>query len=323
MGVKTGIGKTGIFMSIAIALAMCVTTYILKPVKMSRGDYGICLPSPHLWAIPDFLSWLINLIIIGGIAFILFQTNRHFNFIRTTEPALPVIFVIATCSSPWFTQGLDTSTLLCLVNVISLAIVFGVYNRPNATQQIFSMGGLIGLGSMFEYAFLPMAFVYIIWALILKILRFKETIAFLLGIMCPYWIGLGLGLISISDFHIQSLTPFFGSETDYSEIWLLLCGTGIAAIGGLFATMFNSMKLYAGNSIVNSMNLCVTVMGLAALICIFADYENMTAYVVTLYVAMSVQLANICALWNPEQEWLVSAIPSVIYIGLFLAAIFL
>ena len=304
-----------------IAIAMSAASYVLQPVERSEGWYGICLPSPQLWGLPDLLSWLLNLMVILAVAILLFLINKHFNFVRTTEPALPAVFVIATASSPWFTEGLNTSTLLCLVNVVSLGIIFGAYDRKNATPQVFCIGFLTGLGSMFQYAFIPMIGVYFIWALFLKVLRLKETLALLIGLLCPYWIALGFGLISLHDFHLPTLIPFFGNDNDLTELFFLICGVGFATIASFLVSLVNGMKLYAGNSRVNAMNLCVTAMGLASVICILVDYENMTTYVVTLYVAMAVQAANICALWNLQQEWLVSAIPSVIYIGLFMASV--
>lgn len=323
MGGKTGIGNLGMLLASVIALAMSLTAYFIMPVKMPDANYGICLPSPDIWGIPPFLSWIINMILLAGIALLLFLINRSFNFIRSTEPTLPAVFLVATAATPWFSESLNTSNLLCLTNVLSLGIIFSAYEKKNATQQLFVAGVLLGIGSMFQYAFLPMAGLYILWALFMKVLRLKETLAFLVGILCPYWIALGFGFISLKDFHLPSLSPLIGSETDYSEVLFLKLSIGVAAITGFLVSLFNGMKLYAGNSRVNSMNLCISAMGVAALICIFADFENMTAYVVTLYVAMAAQMANICALWNIRHEWVVTAIPSMIYIILFFGSIFL
>lgn len=308
-------------LAMAVALAMCLISYFLEPVTIDRTDYGICLPSPQLWYLPGFLSWLLNLIVIAGITLILFLINKTYNFVRTTEPVLLVLFLISTCSSPWFTKNLNESTLLCLVNVLSLAMVFGAYDKKNATQQIFVIGAFAGFGSMFQYAFVPMIFVYFLWALFMKILRLRETLAFLTGILCPYWIGLGLGFISLSDFRLPEPSHLLTDSANYTDFLLLLLATGFAAVIGLTAALSNGMKLYAGNSRVNAMNLCVTTLGLVSMVCIFLDYDNITAYVVTLFMAMSVQMANICALWNFQDEWIVSTLPSLVFIGLFIAGV--
>ena len=317
MHANTGIGKEGVAMAIAVAFAMSLINYLLHPVEIVPVEYGVCLDSPDYWQIPPLISWIINTVLIGIITLSIYLINRHFNFVRTTEPALPIIFLIMSCSSAWFTQNLNTSTLLCLVNVVSLGIVFGAYESNNATRQMFIMGGVLGIGSMFQYAFLPMACVYVLWAICVKVLRIKEVLAFLIGILCPYWITGGLGWVKLCDFHFPSFVTLFTTTKDHSDIFFLLLGIGIATILGVLTGLSNSMKLYAGNSQVNAMNLCITIMGLASIICILVDYENIPAYVLTLYLAVATQLANLCALWHIRNEWTVTIIPVLIYIALF------
>lgn len=321
MDFKTGIGKTGVAMAIAVAIAMCVLSFIFHPIEIKPIQYGFCLPSPDSWGFDPFWSWLINTVLIGVIAFLLYLINRSYNFIRTTEPAMVVIFLIMAASSPWFTQELNTSILLCLANVVCMGILFDSYDARNATQEMFTIGVVIGFGSMVQYAFLPMAMVYLIWALFIKVLRIKETLAFIAGLICPYWILLGFGWLKFEDFHFPSINPLFTFSPNPEEFILLLSAIAIAAGIGFILTVINSMKLYAGNSKVNALNLCVSVLGAASVVCILVDFDNMAAYVATLYMACAVQLTNICALWNPRMPWLVSFIPSVAYIAIFVCCL--
>lgn len=321
MEFKGGIGRTGVDIAIACAIAMCVLSYLYHPVEIFPVEYGLCLPSPDIWGFEKFWSWLINSLLIGLIGILLFLINKSYNFIRTTEPALVALFLIMATSGPWFTQSLNTSVLLCLANVVCLGIIFDSYDSRNATQEMFTLGVVAGMGSMVQYAFLPMAVVYFLWALFMKVLRIKEVLAFLVGIVCPYWIALGVGWLHFSDFHFPSLTPLFSYPEDPSEFFILLSGIAFAAILGCVVALANSIKLYAGNSKVNAMNLCVSALGVASVICILVDFDNMHAYVTTLYMAAAVQVANICALWNPREPWLVTVLPSVAYIAIFICAL--
>lgn len=321
---RAGIGKTSVALAALAAIALCILSLIFHPVEIySSIQYGVCLPSPDSWEADPFLSWLINTLIIGLIALLLFLINKSYNFVRTTEPALPAIFLIMAASGPWFTEGLNTAVLLCLANVVAMGIIFDSYDSRNATQEMFIIGLVAGIGTMVQYAFIPMAFVYFIWALFMKVLRVREVLALLIGILCPYWIGLGIGLLHFSDFHFPSLTPLFTLSEDPSEFYILLAGIALAAALGFILTFINSIKLYAGNSKVNAMNLCVSVLGAASVFCILLDFDNMHAYVITLYMACGVGLANICALWNPPMPWTVTVIPSLCYIALFVCSILL
>lgn len=321
MNFTTGIGKTGVALAALFACAMCILSYIFHPVEVEPIQYGLCLPSPDAWGFDPFWSWMVNTLLIGLITILLFLVNKSYNFIRTTEPAMVAIFMIMASSGPWFTQTLNTSVLLCLANLVCLGIIFDSYASKNATQEMFISGVVIGIGSMVQYAFLPMAFVFLLWALFMKVLRIKETLAFIVGIICPYWITIGIGWLHFSDFHFPSLNPLFSYINDPSEFIILLTGIGVAAVSGFLAVFANSFKLYAGNSKVNAMNLCISTLGAAAVICILVDFDNIHAYVVTLYMACAVQIANICALWNPKMPWLVTTIPSLMYMAIFVCSL--
>lgn len=321
MDLKTGIGKTGVVMAALVAIAMCVLSLLFEPVKINAIPYGICLPSPDTWGFDKFWSWIINTVLIGLITLLLYLVNKSYHFVRTPEPVLVAVFLIMATSGPWFTESLNTSVLLCLANVVCLGIIFDSYDSKNATQEMFTIGVVAGVGSMVQYAFLPMAFVYFLWALFMKVLRIKEVLAYIGGILCPYWIALGIGWLSFTDFHFPSLTPLFTLNGDPSEFFILLAGIAIAAGLGFLLTFVNFLKLFAGNSKVNAMNLCVSALGAAAVICILVDFDNLHAYVTTLYLACAVQLANICALWNPRLPWMVTAFPSLAYIAIFVCSI--
>lgn len=318
---ERGIGKSGVAMAAVLSFAMCLLSFLFHPIKIWDIPYGFCLPSPDSWDFDPMWSWIINTLLIGLIALLLFLVNKSYNFVRTTEPVLVALLLIMSTSGPWFTESINTSVLLCLANVVCLGIIFDSYATKNATREMFILGVVIGIGAMVQYAFFLMAFVYIVWALLMKVLRVKETLAYLAGIICPYWIALGVGWLRFSDFHFPSLNPLFTYSEDPSEFFILLSGIAIAAVMGFLLTIVNAIKLYAGNSKVNAMNLCVTTLGAAALIGILFDFDNMAAYVTTLYLSVTVQIANICALWNPKEPWLVTVIPSAFYIAIFVCSI--
>ena len=315
-----GLGIIGVVAAAMVAITMCILSIVFHPVEISPIQYGICLPSPDAWGFNSTWSWIINTLLIGLIAVLLYAINKTYNFIRTTEPALISIFLVMAASAPWFTEAINTSVLLCLANVVCMGIIFDSYDSRNATQEMFVLGVVIGMGAMVQYAFLPMAVVFLLWALFMKVLRIKETLAFIAGILCPYWIALGVGWLHFSDFHFPSLTPLFSSAQDHSDFFILLTGVAVAASAGFICTFVNEMKLYAGNSKVNAMNLCVMATGAVSVICILIDFDNMHAYVTTVYMAAAVQLANICALWNPRMPWSVTVAPSLVYIALFVCS---
>lgn len=321
MAKQKEIGKIGVVMCAFIMVAMCTASFLLRPDQRISGELGICLPSPNLWDINPVSSWIINTVLLGGCAAAGFFLNRSYNFIRSTHPVLTSLFLVLSASNPWTTGYLSSSTLLCVVNLLCIAIMFRSFRSDNATQEMFVIATFISVGSMFQYAFLPMLPAYVGAAIVMKVFRVKEFLAMLMGLVAPYWVGIGLGLIPLEWFSMPQITNLFQDYAHASELIALLLSVGIAIFFGILLGLNNSIKLYAGNSRVNAMNLTISFVGLMCSVCVIVDFSNMMAYVATLYFTVSVQVANMCALWNVKRERMVVAIPAIIYIGFFIAMI--
>lgn len=319
---KEGFGKGDLAIAVALMLAMCVASYLFAPSARIAGESGICLPSPNLWEIPPLWSWGANTVLLGGIALCAFFMNRHFNFIRSTEPVLPAIFLVLAASIPWNNTHLSTSTIICGVNLLNLALLFGCYRKSNATQEIFIIATFLSVGSMFQYAFLPYIVSIALGGIVMKAFRIKEFLALLMGLVAPYWVGIGLALIPPEDLAVPELSDLFSGYASFPDLFILILSVGLASFIGIVLGINNSLKLYAGNSRVNALNMAVTITGLVSMICVIIDFTNMMAYLATLFFSVAVQIANLCALWRLKREWLVILIIALVFIGLFIAMLF-
>lgn len=314
-----GIGRPGMTVAVAAAAVMFIISFLVPAPFSISGNFGICLPSPDLWNINPVASWILNIALAAACTIGTWLLNRSFNFIRSTQPVLQALFLIMVAANPWITGELSSSLLLCLINIIGLALMFRDYSSPNATQDLFAIGTFLGIGSMFQYGFIPMMPAYVLMAVAMKNLRIKEFIAFLLGIAAPFWVSIGLGIIPLENFQLPEIVPLFINYDNALEIFLLVASTGIAIFLGVMTGLFDSVRLYAGNSRVNAMNVCVSILGIFSIVCVVVDFNNMLVYLATLYFTVAVQLANVCALWNMKHQWLVTAIPALIFIGFFVA----
>lgn len=312
-----GIEKSGMVLAAMAAAAMCALSFFMATGSRLQGGLGICLPSTNLWEIPPLWSWIINTALTATIAVGAALLNRHYNFIRSTQPVLPALFVVLAASNPWATSYLSSSTIVCAVNLLAISIMFSCFRLCNATQQLFVVATLISVGSMFQYAFIPYILAYVASAIQMKAFRIKEFLAMGMGLIAPYWVGIGLGLVRLDSFSMPEITNLFNGFAHASDIFTLLLSAVVAIFLGLILGLNNSIKLYAGNSRVNSMNLTISLVGVVSIICIIIDFSNMMAYLTTLYLTVAVQVANLGALWHFKREWLLTFIPGVIYIVFF------
>ena len=151
---------------------------------------------------------------------------------------------------------------------------------------------------MVQYAFIFMIPAYIAIAASLNCLRFMETIAFILGLVAPYWVGVGLGIIPLSDFSRPDISGLFSGIEAKRSMLAGLTACAATALGTLVGGLYNSVKLYAGNSQRRLYNICFNILGVLCAVCMVIDFDNMPAYIGTLYLVAAVQFADIFALHN-------------------------
>ena len=139
-----------------------------------------------------------------------------------------------------------------------------------------------------------------------------------MGLIAPFWVGVGMGLIPLEAFSLPELTNLFSDYIHSSDLFVLLLSVGAAIFIAVILGLNNGIKLYAGNSRINALNMSISFIGVTCIIRIIIDFSNMMAYITTLYFTLAVQIANLCALWHFRHEWLVVTLPALTYIAFFI-----
>ncbi len=304
-------------LAVAITLAMCALSYLFMPDNRLQGGLGICLPSPNEWNIIPLWSAAANTVLLLAMTAGLYFLNKHFNFVKTTDNVLTAAFLVMIASNPWITRGINASLLVCCFNMVACVLMFDTYKKSNATQELFIVATFLSVGSMAQYAFLPYIPAYVVAAIIMKVFRLREMTAFILGLAAPYWVGVGLGLIPLSNFSIPELSNLFYDFAPPTDFFILLLNLGVTILWSFVASMNVLFKLYAGNSRVLAMNNIIGMLGLVSVIGIVADFNNMIAYCATLYLSAAAVTANVFALWPIRRAWIPLLIMTLLYIASF------
>lgn len=319
---RKGIGTGGLFAGLVLMAAMCTGIYLKLSPDRLEGRLGLCLPSPNMWNIPGEVSWWVNIAVILATATSAYFVNKHFNFLRSTDTVFPTAFLVLTASNPWLMQYLNSGTLICAVNAMMIPVVFNAYHKENATQDIFTVASFLSLGSMIQYAFIPYIFAYIGAAVLMKAFRLKEFAALILGLAAPYWVGIGLGLVDISAFRIPQFTNLFIGYALPSELVMLMANIGLTVLWVSLTTLNATIRLYAGNSRTLALNSTITFVGMASVLGIVLDFNNMLAYLMTLYYTAAATLANAISLWPPRHPAIILGMMASVYLFLYFGMIF-
>lgn len=304
-----------------IAVTMCVLSRWVDAPRPLVESMGICLPSPNLWPLTPISGWIINLALLGATAVALYFINKAYAFVPASRTLLSALFLLMSTSVPWIGGMLTSSSLVAPAALACLAILFSCFKSRNATQEVFVMATILSLGSMIQYAFLflivPMVFI----ALLFKCFHIKEAVALALGLLAPYWVTVGMGIIPLDNFAMPRLINLFDVTMSTGARFFSLVNLGITAVVAFILAIYNSVKLYAGNPRRRLFNIAFNIMGLAMIIFMICDFYNFTAYIVTFYLCCAVQIADMFALWNIRRPWIVALTICLIYISFYIAAL--
>lgn len=308
------IGNGGLLIAILMACSLSAVAFFLGNPQDLEGRLGICLPSPNLWAIPDDISWGINLalLIIIGLSLLLF--NKTYNFISSSDPVLSAVFIFLCGANPWISGLLTSSLLLLGINIICLHLLFRSYRSSKGMEEMFLSGLLLSFGSMAEYAFIFMIPAFLLIAATLKCLHFKSFMAYIIGLITPYWIALGTGLIPLDTLSYPSITNLFEDFVSKQSLLAGLLNGAFSILILLLLWLSNMVKLYAGNTRRRLMNNSIIIIGFVVSICMICDSDNITAYFATLYFVLAAQFANFFVLHNLKQARIWVALIIIIYL---------
>lgn len=303
-----------------VAALLFLTFRFFTPIT-TGGDLGLCLPSPNLWHLPHFLGWLLNSVIIFLSVGIIAFANKHYNFIPETNSILSFSLLLLLASNCISTSTLSTSTLLLLCNVLCLLIIISTYEERNAAKEFFMAGTIPAIGAMFQYSFLLMIPVYIGGGILMKSFRWREFIAFIFGLAAPFWIAIGLGLVSPFSFQLPDTLTIFSKEAVESDIFYTLLASGAMALIGFIMSLYNGVKLFSRNSRLRCMHLTFNLMGYVAVIATIFDFNNFVAYYGTLALWLAIETALLLHLYHAKYPSVALALIIVVFLPLYFLAL--
>lgn len=313
-------GKGGLALALLVWAVMAAWAFIMRRPLLNTADTGICFPSPATWSLLPGWSFAINCGAVVLAALGLVILNRRYNFIPSTTLLFASVFLIAAGACPWVMIRFSASTLLLGANFLGLCILLANYGRRQATTGMFILATLFSWGSMCQYAFLFYLPVYMLSALLIKILRWKELLAMLMGIAAPYVIVLGFGLVSPQQMQVPQLSNIWQQVADGSIGVELLAVAGTTVTLSVLLLLRNLPSLYSANTATRSMGYAFTLPMVVTAALMVIDYGNVLAYYLTMAFFGACQTGYLIAFGprrpSPIAYWVVLAI----YSGLFLTA---
>lgn len=320
MASKTSLSNPDIIFCALIAVALIMLAPVLFPLTVGENCYspGFCFPSPDSMPFNPFLKQGISALILILSALGCVVLNRKHNFISGNDYSLAAFLLIFCASNPATTAGISDSLILLAVTVIVVSLIFSCYKSPNATQEVYLAATLISAATTIlipAVALLPLLLFGIGY---MNIVRIKEVIAIGMGLITPWWILLGLGIIDFSSFNIPEIKPVWMLDNLTTFRTVILLSYCVVLLWDIILWVNNSFSLMSGNVKTRAFIKTISVLGLIAPIFMIFDTTRTEVYSSLLYLAAAVQTGKFFSIHNIRRGALLQRIIILLCIAFFI-----
>lgn len=315
-------GQPGLWGAAGLLFLLSVAAYGFAPAVRFESLYGVCLPAPAGWDLPQWGGWALNLAVLALAAFASVVLNREWRFIHDNTVLFASVFLLFTGANPWSVGMFGAGGLFALMVLVATMLLFSQYGERNATRGLFLAFSVLGVGSMMQHAFLLMIPIFVIGAMYLNVLRLKELAACVLGVVAPYWIGIGFGLIGFDDFALPELTNIFtDAAVGAIPFWSVLA-TALTALLSLLLALSNSVRVFSTNTQTRACNSFFNLLSVALFWYMIFDFSNMTTYLPLFNLMAGIQAAHFFVLNRVRRGVIVAGIVAVFYVALFVLTLY-
>ncbi|MDE6703878.1 MAG: hypothetical protein K2K00_09415, partial [Muribaculaceae bacterium] len=310
-------------LTVALSIMVASAYYALVSgvAEMIPGNKGTVFPSPALW-IPDAdISMWVNLAAIGAIAGLMIFINKAYNIPRTITLIYASFFVVLETATPDLTVRLCSATLLALVILASMTLMFSAYTLPSARRRVFLVFFMLSSALTVQYAFVIYIPVFLLACAQMKIFTFRTVLAALLGIITPWWILFGAGIVSPSDFHMPEFTSLFDSP-DLLDTLIAAITAGLTVVLAITSYMLSLLKLITYNARMRACNGLLTIVTCVTVLAMIADFTNFICYLALLNCCTAFFLGHMFVIRNSPKAWIVISTITAIYYAIYIWIIF-
>lgn len=310
-------------------MALAVITMVLSAVyavdsgnvNYIVGDRGLMFPSANEWIASRQTGLWLNLSVSGLIIALMIYINKVFNIPRTITLVYATAFAVMQTASPDVTAQFFSGTVLCLIVSGCMTLMFSTYSDPASLRRVFLVFCLLSTATAIQYAYIFYIPVMAVACAQMRITTIRTILAAFLGIITPWWIMLGFGIVSFSDFHLPHLTSVFAAGSGRETV-ILIITTGITVLLMITAYMMSILKLMTYNARTRACNGLMALITVVTFIAMCADFTNFLTYIPLLNFCAAFQLSHMLVIRNSPRSWIFISSFVIVYYTLYIWRIF-
>lgn len=253
-----------------------------------------------------------------AIAMLMVYINKAFNVLRCLTMLHASLFLVFELATPSMLLGVTPGIVVCFVLMLSLMLMFAAYGRRDFQRPIFLAFFLLSAFGALDYAFL--VYLPVLWLGLaqMRVLSLRSVLASFLGVLTPWILYLGLGIVDVADLRVPRLISFVDNGAFLSAEWPLLCTAGITAMLGVGSWMQNVLKVISYNAQSRAMAGLLTTMLGVTLLAMLTNYPHAAAFLPVLNFSAAMQLGHLFGVIHRSRgsQWAILIIVFV-YISIY------
>lgn len=309
----------GCFFFVAmLSIVATLAAYFSGTLPPLPTDMGLYFNPPRDWldGVP-VLSLIFNILANFIIGYAVVVITKQFNTIRSLSRVVATLFIVMQTATPTLMCEFYSGTFIAMVMVLETALLFTTYDNKYAVRRVFliffiaTTGGLFCTPLLLYIPFLPFGLAQ------MRIFRFRSIMAALIGIITPFWILLGFGIITFDHLlYLPDISPIF-TNAPKVPVQLLTAAVLTAVLGVMFL-IGNLMKLIAYNAQIRAFNGVFILLMFSSIILMLLNSNAIAAYMPTLNIAVAYQIAHFFAERRHRRSYIAILSTFVPYILLYL-----
>ncbi len=281
-------------------------------------DYeGLGLPSANEWfASVPALGFVLSLIANGFTVVVMLLLNKIFNVFRSMTSLFIAFYAMMQLASPDLLTQFYTGTMLALVVPACMLLLFSCYRQPENTRRIFLISFLLSAFTATQYCYALYIPAFLLGFGQMAIFNRRTLSAALMGMLTPWILFLGFGIISPSDLQWPQLSMIF-AEIDIEGALIFAVCLGVTTLLLLLSYTFNVIRTIAYNARARAVNGAFTVVALVTLVAMCVDYRNIFSYIPMLNFCAAMEMTHYFSTHRANKSYLVIFSILAVYAALF------
>lgn len=306
---------------VAAAAGVCTLAalwafYAYGYVEPIEGDRGFALPSANEWLPDGLISFVAAIAANSAVVLVVALLCKVYNILRSMTGLYITLFAALQLSVPQLADQFYTGPVLAMAVMTGLYLLFGCYRSPVASGHVFLVFMMLSALTATQYCFAVFVPAFLVVCVQMRIFNGRTLVAALVGLVTPWWLLLGFGIITLDDIHIPHFQSLFDGM-DFTDRAITLAAIGFAGVLLILSIVLNLFKTIAYNAHSRAVNGAVTVAAIIAIAGVCLDFSNIFAYVPLLNICAAIQTAHFFSTHRADRSYIPMAAIVAVCVALY------